>query len=268
MNLILLDPSELTPGGEVTLQGRRAFHLRRVLRVAAGDNVRAGVLGGRQGTARVEAVEADRVTLLCHLAEPGPEPGVDWLLLAFTRPKVMMRCFEHATALGVGNILVFRSRQVEKSQMQSHVVEPTVYERHLRAGLEQSRRTHLPAVRFVPRFTQLLDHWLPALPAGINRFVADPSGETEAALAPMRRAPLALAVGPERGFVEHELAEFQRLGFAVVRAGQQPLRVETALSFLLGQLRANQARAEQCPQAPPPHPRGASNCCASEADSR
>ncbi|HTV24868.1 MAG TPA: RsmE family RNA methyltransferase [Polyangiaceae bacterium] len=242
MNLILLEPNELPPDGEIQLGDRRAEHLRKVLRVKPGDRVRVGVVDGLQGTAEVLALESRTVTLRCRCDEPPPPAGSDTLLLAFARPKVLLRCLEHATALGFGRIVLFRSRRVERSHLSSHAVTPSVIDDHLRRGLEQARRTLRPSVLFVSRFRELIEVELPRSVPSENRFVADAGAEQEAALARPSAAPLSLVIGPEGGLIPHELEQFALHGFRLVRAGTQPLRVETALSYLAGQLRAAQAR--------------------------
>jgi RsmE family RNA methyltransferase len=241
MNLLLLEPSELDPNGRVILRDERARHLLTVLKVKTGSAVRAGVLDGNQGTARVLEAGTDRVSLECHFDDPGPSPGADTLLLAFARPKVLSRCLEHATALGFGRIVLFRSRRVDKSHLSSHAVEAAHLEERVRRGLEQSRRTHRPSIHLVSRFRELMEEHVEALLPALNRFVADADAEEEAALSKVAAAPLSLVIGPEGGLIQHELDSFAARGFRLVRAGREPLRVETALAYLSGQLRAVRA---------------------------
>jgi RsmE family RNA methyltransferase len=193
--------------------------------------------------AEVTAVSDDGIRLRARLDQPSPRPGRDVALLAYARPKVLLRCFEHATALGFGRIVVFRCRRVERSHLSSSALEPRVYAERLLRGLEQSRRTHLPEVVLVPRFRQLVEDRLEELCDPSNRFVAHPEGREEAARAAASDAPLSLVIGPEGGLSEHELDELGARGFRAVRAGRQPLRVEPALSYLTGQLRAARQQA-------------------------
>jgi 16S rRNA (uracil1498-N3)-methyltransferase len=237
MNLVLLNPAELASDGSVTLSDRRAEHLLKVLRVQLGARVRVGVLDGPQGHGEVVAVDGRSVSLRCALSEPPASGHADTLLLGFARPKVLLRCLEHAAALGFGRIVLFRSRRVEKSHLLSHAVEPEVYRAHLCRGLEQSRRTLLPRVELVPRFRQLIEETVPGLPAG-NRFVADSDARAEAPLVAVSPSPLCVVIGPEGGLIDHELERFAEHGFLAVHTGRQPLRVESALSYVTGQLRA------------------------------
>jgi 16S rRNA (uracil1498-N3)-methyltransferase len=252
VNIVLLDSAETSSAGEVTLSDDRARHLLKILKVKPGSSVRVGLLDGPQGRAEVVRIEARSVTLRCALDQPTPPPGGDLLLLAFARPKVLSRCLEHATALGFGRIILFRSRRVEKSQLSSHALESASIDAHLRRGLEQSRRTHRPQVHQVERFRVLIEERIAELVPPANRFVADADAPEEAALASLAPAPLSLVIGPEGGLIEHELAAFAQQGFRAVRAGREPLRVETALAYLSGQLRAARTRALATPLSAAP----------------
>ena len=87
------------------------------------------------------------------------------------------------------------------------------------------------------------DHLDLLAPAG-NRFVAHPDAPTEIAAAAVEPdAPYTLALGPERGFIDYEVQAFAMLGFTPVRAGCHPLRVETALAFVTGQLELRRSHA-------------------------
>jgi 16S rRNA (uracil1498-N3)-methyltransferase len=201
-----------------------------------------GLVDGAQGRAEVIGIEQRSVQLRCSFDQPTPAPGRDTLLLAFARPKVLLRCLEHATALGFGRIILFRSRRVEKSHLSSHAIEPATIQAHLLRGLEQSRRTHRPEVLLVERFRLLIEQRLDELVPQANRFVADGDAAEEAALEAIPALPLSLVIGPEGGLIDYEVAEFRSQGFRAVRAGHAPLRVETALSYLTGQLRAARRR--------------------------
>lgn len=245
MNLLILTPDELDNDGCVTLEGDRARHLRRILKVQPGDTVRVGVLEGRVGTGRVLRCEGYTITLQCICEAAPPPRGSDTLLLAIARPKVLLRCLEHATALGFGKIVLFRSQRVEKSQLSSSAMNPEVMERHVLHGLVQSRRTLRPTLELLPDFKQLLGNELEDLVSKDNRFLADPNGSHEAALAPVNGGPMTVTIGPEGGFVPFELDALVNCGFQLVRAGTQPLRVETAVSYLTGQLRAARTLQER-----------------------
>jgi len=242
VNLLLLEPGEVTRGQarDVTrLADRRAAHLREVLRAAPGATVRAGVIGGRMGAAHV--VSDDGTTIELELAldrEPPPPMPVD-LVLALPRPKVLSRALETAAAFGVRKVDVVNAWRVDKAYLDSPRLAPRSIEEHLRLGAEQGVTTHLPAVAVHRRLMPFLDAVHPAVDAPpATRLCAHARGAVPIELAwrASPRTPVALAIGPEGGWIEREVETFASRGFAIVTLGAPVLRSEVALAATLGQL--------------------------------
>ena len=100
MNVVLLHPHELDQGRAI-LEDVRSRHVLAVLGGTVGTELRVGVVDGPLGTARVVAVDGERVTLACTLEARAPErPRID-LVLALPRPKVLARLFAPLAQLGV-----------------------------------------------------------------------------------------------------------------------------------------------------------------------
>ena len=236
MNLLLLDPSEMTSAGTILI-GRRSEHLRRVLKVAPGDTVRVGVVRGRIGTGRVLDLEGDAVRLSVELTD---QPVCDLhveLILALPRPIMLQRILKQATVLGVRRFYLIRSRRVEKSFFHSPVLEPEKIRGLLLEGMEQAMDTWLPEVSIHQRFKPFVEDVLPALEG--RGVIADPGGAGTLAGIPVtgeQGQRLLLAVGPEGGWSEHELACFAELGFYGFTMGKRILHVDTAVVSLLAQL--------------------------------
>lgn len=237
MNLLLLEPGEIGPDGEVVVRERRALHLVQVLKAAPGQVLQAGVVDGDLGEAEVLAIGDDGVRLRVRLHTPAPPPTGDVLLLAVPRPKVLLRMLELAAALGYDEIALFRSWRVDKSHLESQAMVPEVQQEHLRLGLEQARRTRLPRVRSFLRFRPFVEDDLPRLPLPAHRLCAHPPASLSTAELRLSRAqPFALAVGPEGGFLPWEVEQLARAGFTPVRMHSHPLRTEAALAALHAQL--------------------------------
>lgn len=244
MNLVLLGADEIDAAGTATLadDDRRARHLREVLRVTAGQSLRVGLLDGPLGTGTVLAT-APRLELDCVFEATLPPRPEDVLILAIARPKVLGRCVEHAAALGFGSILLTRAWHTDKSHVQASLLGREDLHARARLGLEQGQRTHRPHIEVFPLFRPFVEDRLPTLCGGATRVVAHPSAERDVRDLPgLSIAPLALALGPERGFTPFELELLGAHGFEALSAGPHPLRVETALAFVYGQLTLLRAR--------------------------
>ncbi|MEW6427926.1 MAG: RsmE family RNA methyltransferase [Thermodesulfobacteriota bacterium] len=239
MNIILVDREEVTAAGLIRLADHRAAHLVGILKKAAGDTVRLGIIGGAAGTARILALAEDgSVELFFQAADAARRPPFD-LILALPRPIMLQRILFQAPQLGVARIFLIRSERVEKSYFQATLLREAEYSRVLRAGMEQAEETWMPEIHIVPRFRRFLDEVLPLHAADWQAaFVAHPEGGV-----PLRQhlnLPLAgravVAIGPEGGWIPYETSGFRKRGFLPVSLGRRILRVETAIPVLLGQL--------------------------------
>jgi|CXWL01.1.fsa_nt_gi RsmE family RNA methyltransferase len=237
MNLLLLEPSEMGEDDRVTLTGRRAEHLRSVLGVVPGSEVRAAVLGTGVSRAEVVAVDASAVTL--QLGEPAPLPALPRLslILALPRPRALARILRLGASLGLERIDLINSWRVEKSYFSSPVVTPEALRRELWLGAEQGGWPRLPEIAVHPKFRAFLEPLAP--PPGTRALLADPEAAApieEVVLAdPREPAAEVLAIGPEGGWIERERESFRDHGFAEVRLGPWVLTVEHAVAVALGQ---------------------------------
>lgn len=235
MNLLLVEPEEVTGDGMVVLGDRRAEHLRKFIGVQVGSTVKAGIVAGGIGTAEVITDDGTTMALRLSITAPASVPMPVSLVLAVPRPKVLTRVIETASAFGVTRIDLTNSWRVEKSYLSS----PRLYDEALayatRFGAEQGATTHIPPVQLHDRLMGLLDaRWaVPDAPPA-TKLIAHPGAP------PIEQAqlswPLVLALGPEGGWIQRELDTFVERGFTQVSIGTPILRVEAALSAVLGQL--------------------------------
>lgn len=237
MNLVLLDPEEMDAGGVAVVVGRRAEHIARVVRPAVGHRLRVGVVRGRSGRGEVLEVTPSRVSLRVVLEQPAPEPPAVDLLLAVPRPKALARAVQAAASLGVGRIDLVNAWRVDRSYLDSPRLAPDALAREARLGCEQGATTWVPEVAVHRLLMPLLDRAAPTW-EGRRRLLAHPRAERhlEAALAPGDRAPALVAIGPEGGWIEREVASFEERGFVAVSLGSPVLRVEAAIPAVLAQL--------------------------------
>ncbi|MGE0143154.1 MAG: RsmE family RNA methyltransferase [Planctomycetota bacterium] len=244
MNLLLLEPHELGDDGRASLSDRRAQHLREVLGADPGRSVRVGVVGGGIGSAIVESIGAESVVLRVSITTPALPRNDDLLLLAIPRPKVLARTLEHATALGFGHIVLVRAWFSDKSHLDSHALQAEFLRARILAGLEQSERTLPPTVSIEPRFRPFVEDQLRQRVVDHLAVLADPDADIDVAtLEPTSSQPIALAIGPERGFNTFEGDLLVAQGFVRAHSGPHPLRVETALTAVYAQLGGLRRRA-------------------------
>lgn len=235
MNILLLDESELSADRLVTLRGRRSAHLLGVLGVEVGSELRAGIVRGPRGIARVERIDGDAVQVSFAAAEVAPTAPALELVLALPRPKVLSRCIASAAAFGTARISLINAWRVDKSYFGSpRVTEDSLLE-DARLGCEQGGHTWIPQLRVFPRFMTFCDSLEPPSPASW-RVVAHPG-----AGATMRRVPagtqaVTVAIGPEGGWIERELDTLDGHGFERVSLSASILRSEAALVAALAQL--------------------------------
>jgi RsmE family RNA methyltransferase len=235
MNLIVLEPDEVSAAGEVSLSGSRAAHLMNVLHVQPGHQLRVGVLDGPRGTATVQSIGDGAVALRCALETDIPRrPALD-LLLALPRPKVMRRLWAQIAALGVGQIILTNAEKVERHYFDTHILEPDTYRPLLIEGLQQARDTRLPVVSIHRQFKILIEDELDGRFGPGLRIVADPSATTGlgqvVGSAGERR--ILLAIGPEGGWNAFELGLLAAHGFQSAGMGARTLRSDTACIALL-----------------------------------
>jgi 16S rRNA (uracil1498-N3)-methyltransferase len=234
VNLLLLEPGELSPGGEARLAGRRARHVREVLRCRPGDLVAAGVLDGLVGRAEVLASDEDELVLRAELTGAPPPPSPVSLLLALPRPKILRKVLQAAAAMGVKRLVLLGSYRVEKSYWSSPALEPAAIRAELKLGLEQGKDTRLPEVAQERFFKPFVEDRLDATFPG-TRLLADPRAPGPLEALPRPAGGACVAIGPEGGWTPYEAAELERRGFAPFSLGPRPLRVDQAVPFIVGQ---------------------------------
>lgn len=234
MNLLLLEDGDFIAADTVQLSGQRLKHLLEVHRVAVGDSLRVGRIGGLMGQGQVLQLDAQRATLEVSVDQPPPAKLPLTLLLALPRPKMLRRVLQTVSSMGVPRLILLNSYRVEKSFWQTPFLEPAAIREQLILGLEQSRDTVLPDVVIEKRFKPFVEDQLPAIAANTLGLVGHPGDYP-----PCPRAvaqPITLAIGPEGGWIPYEVEKLQLAGLQPVQLGERILRVETAVTALLARL--------------------------------
>ncbi|MBN1411139.1 MAG: 16S rRNA (uracil(1498)-N(3))-methyltransferase [Spirochaetales bacterium] len=234
MNIILFTADEIQK--PLSLSDPRAAHILNVLKAVPGQAIRAGIINGPQGSARIISLDGK---FLYFSFEPGDEGEglLDLVLIAgLCRPHSAQKILREAASLGVGKMYFVRTELSEKSYAMSKLWTAGAYKRFLLEGTGQAYSTRLPEIKLFLSLDELLE----ILPGGLQIMLE--IGEKEPLLSdiPVISLPVTLAVGSERGWTRAEREVFLSSGFKTARLGQRILRTETAvlcgLSIVLSKL--------------------------------
>ncbi len=239
MNRILFESGEIADG-IATFGGARAAHVLDVLHGEVGQTLKTGEVNGRIGTSeivgieRMDGGEALVRAKVCHDQE-SLRPWAD-IVLAPPRPRVMKRLLPQLAAMGVGRIVLVGAKKVEKDFWGATLLKEENYRPLLVDGLMQAGTSILPELVCRRNFRRFVADELDAMFPTPRRIVAHPYGDGAAAPAASSDDPLLLAIGPEGGWTDEEVALLESKGFARYSLGPRILRTDTATIALLAQL--------------------------------
>ena len=239
MNIILIDPTEVTDTGTVSLHDQRLRHIRKILRSKVGDSIRIGLINGPMGTGVIHELNRDQAVLTITATTTPPAKKPIDLVLALPRPIMLKRILAQATSFGVSRIFLINANRVEKSFFNASLLEEDKLANCLRMGLEQAVDTMLPELSIHHRFRPFVEDVLPTIAASCPiRLVAHPDTDLNIyqAAPKMTGKRVLLAIGPEGGWVDFEIDKFHDQGLTPFTMGQRILRMDTAVPALLAQL--------------------------------
>lgn len=234
MNLLLLHPDDFKKTDEVQLSDRRFEHLNKIVKPKIDQLLDVGLLNGKTGIGRIIEIDSQSITLAITLDKNPPAPAPVTLMLALPRPLMLKRILQTITAMGIKQVHLINSQRVEKSYWNSSDLADDVIHHQLILGLEQACDTALPEIYFHKHFKSFVTNELPDLIQGKQALLAHPGNYPACPANTQQRT--VLAVGPEGGFIDTEIDLFISAGFQVIQIGERPLRVEAAVTALLGRL--------------------------------
>jgi 16S rRNA (uracil1498-N3)-methyltransferase len=217
-------------GNTAALLGDHAAHLARVLRAEIGQEfdiaTRAEV---RRGT--ITSISDDRVEFALGKEQEQalkPTPNIT-LALAIFKFDRMEWAIEKCTEIGVSRIIPVIARRSDAHLATAAVKRHERWQRIVRQASEQSRRSAPPEIAAPVKVKDLAGAGV--LPAGaLTRIVLAESEESTRLREILQSRPteVALAVGPEGGWADEELAWFRETGWVAASLGDTILRAETA----------------------------------------
>lgn len=228
----------LTPGVELELRGQAHDHLRRVLRLGAGDAVTLFNGDGRDYPAVIRELRRGAAVLAVRQAAPAraesPLPVV--LVQGLARGERMDLVIQKAVELGAASI---QPVATERSVVRLDAATRTGRLAHWRgvaiAACEQCGRARLPVIAAALPLAEWLER---PMPAGYTRLQLDPEGAAALAALAARAGAIELLVGPEGGLTAAERDAARQKGYLSCRLGPRVLRSETAAIAALAVLQA------------------------------
>ena len=229
--------------GSATLRGETAEHLGRVLRAEAGQlyelsdgkNVWLGrvenVALSKRGDSRIEFALAERIS------SREPELKIQ-LLISIVKFDRFEWCLEKATELGATEFIPLAAARSERALVGAAGKRRARWEKILLESAQQSRRLRPPTMVAVQEAEKAFADKNESSGRKIllsERRDAFPM--REALSSGIGAADATLAIGPEGGWTDAEIAAARAAGFVEASLGENILRTETAVLASLSILR-------------------------------
>jgi len=208
-------------GGSVQIDGKRGHHLARVLRVRPGERGVA-VFAGREYEVEVVAVSGGRVEARVLTDRParGEASTAVTLWQAVLPNPDFDAVLEAGTAAGIQQ---FVAVQATRSIGRPPVGRLTRWRAIVESAAEQSHRGAIPTVSGPVTLASALGE------TSDSRLLAlEPSAALSLAQATDGSAAYTIAVGPEGGWTDDELATLRARGAVAVNLGARILRARLA----------------------------------------
>jgi 16S rRNA (uracil1498-N3)-methyltransferase len=221
------------------LRGDAAEHLGRVLRAEPGQLYELSD-GRRVWLAKIERVALSKrgeSRIEFALVEPIParEPRLRIeLLLSLIKFDRFEWCIEKATELGASKITLLSAARTDKPLIAAAPKRMARWEKIILESAQQSRRLLRPAIN-----TAVAPGEAFAQSSAARKFLLSEKPDAPPFRQVLGAAPtiatcdaattIALAIGPEGGWTDHEIAAARTAGFVEVSLGENILRTETAV---------------------------------------
>jgi 16S rRNA (uracil1498-N3)-methyltransferase len=221
-------------GDRAVMDGDAAHHVGRVLRAQAGQVYELSD-GACVRLGRVEKVNRDEVEFALLHEIPSYQPTIHTtLLLAVVKFDAFEWALEKATELGVGGIVPVAAARSEKGLIAGAAKRAERWQRILAGASEQSRRVRVPELREAARSSDAFR----AANADLRILLSERENalSLREILSEQRPSRVALAIGPEGGWIDEEFRDAVAAGFREASMGKMILRTETAVTAALASL--------------------------------
>jgi 16S rRNA (uracil1498-N3)-methyltransferase len=206
------------------LLGQNAQHLVRVLRAQVGQEF--DIAGnGQVRTGKIVSISDNRVEF--ELREEVPTSAVVDLTLLISVFKFdrMEWAIEKVTELGVAKIVPIIARRTDAHLAKAAEKRVERWRRIAKEAAQQSRRLDVPDIADPQKLTEIIPNI-----SGTKILLAETEQEkTLKSQLQNASEPVTLAFGPEGGWTEDEIRQFEAAGWGTATLGNTILRAETAI---------------------------------------
>jgi len=228
-------PNPHIQDGLLKIEGGEVKHIRKVLRLKAGDKVIVfdGLGKEYEGTI-LEEKPAFVLVKVQNIFFPQKDSPLEVTLAqSLLKGEKMDFLIQKATELGVNEIIpFFSSRSVPLLERTKRVERHRRWERIAIEASKQCGRGVIPKIESLKDFSEMLQI---ASPDALRLILWEREGVKlkEVLEGLEKEAKIFFVVGPEGGFSQEEVDEAEKFGFIPVILGRRILRAETASLCLL-----------------------------------
>lgn len=205
--------------------------MKTILKAKTGDILNGGIINGNTGTITIEREDDEGYRINCDFSHPPHSVLPVQMLIGCPRPPTARRLLKDLTSWGIGKISMLGTDLNEKSYLDSSLWHNNHYMKWVLEGAQQSGISLVPEIDKLYSLKKALDK----LPEKSHRFAFD-NVNNRGSVNNMNRTgeeEMIIAIGPERGWSDHERELLEQYGFQIHSLGNRILRTETACSAAL-----------------------------------
>ena len=240
MNLILLTQNDRIQKNLFELKDNRYSHIQKILKKEVGDKVEAGLLNVSRGKATIIKYTNSSVIIDFQKTTFESNPIIELdIICALPRPQTLKKILPLIATTGVKKLHMINSSRVEKSFFQSPLItEKNKMDKYLFEGLSQGKRVILPEVTVYKKFRDYFFSGLKEFSdSEYTKIILHPAGKNNLLKISEKEKTdkLLVAIGPEGGWLDYEIEQFETYGFIKTELGKSVLRVENAVNAIISQ---------------------------------
>jgi len=232
-------PLDLSEGGVIQAPDSTARHISQVLRLRVEDEII--LFNGNDIEYSAQIVEIKKKSVLLKIldskAVSKESEAKIHLIQAISKGDRMDWVIQKSVELGVSSIQPVTSKRNNVKLSSDRLAKKILHWQGIVASAcEQCGRNTLPDIYPVLDLSSAIEN-LP-IQHSTNRIILNPQSSKKLQSAEFKENSFSLAVGPEGGFDENEIAYLERMGFESYNLGSRILRTETAAISAIALLQA------------------------------